>query len=81
MRAKGKGFGELLQKKRKGGSEVEKSENWEESLVCSCGGGDEGREYSLCCGRYHGGVIEPDATTLMSKKPILYPFVGSLFYP
>lgn len=63
MRA-GKGFGELLQRKRKGGAE----EKLKESLGCPCGGGDERREYSDCCARYHGGVVEPDALTLMSMS-------------
>ncbi|XP_024377403.1 uncharacterized protein [Physcomitrium patens] len=60
----GKGFGELLQRKRKGGAE----EKLKESLGCPCGGGDERREYSDCCARYHGGVVEPDALTLMKAR-------------
>ena len=72
-RAKGKGFGELLQKKRKGfgdgetvvDAEVEKPE---EARPCPCGGREEGLMYGQCCGPYHGGTVEPDATTLMSKQ-------------
>lgn len=60
-----KGFGEVLQqKKKKGGAEVSKPK---ESANCPCGGGEERREFGDCCARYHGGVVEPDALTLMSK--------------
>lgn len=80
-RAKGKGFGELLQKKRNGfgdgetevDAEVEKPE---EVRPCPCGGREEGLQYGQCCGPYHGGVVEPDATTLMSK--ILNPSIKFL---
>lgn len=38
--------------------------------VCPCGGGEEKKGYKECCGRFHGGVREPDATTLMSKPAL-----------
>ena len=65
VRAAGKGFGELSRKKnKKGGAEVSTPK---ESVTCPCGGGEEHREYGDCCARYHGGVVEDDALTLMSK--------------
>ncbi|KAG0564351.1 hypothetical protein KC19_8G103500 [Ceratodon purpureus] len=60
-----KGFGELLQKKKKGGAEVNAPK---EPLTCPCGGGEERREFADCCARYHGGVVEPDALTLMKAR-------------
>ncbi|GJP79541.1 hypothetical protein CLOP_g9764 [Closterium sp. NIES-67] len=38
------------------------------AAVCPCGGGAEKRGYKECCGRYHGGVKEPDAVTLMKAR-------------
>lgn len=37
-------------------------------VACPCGGGKEKRGYKDCCGRYHGGVKEPDAATLMKAR-------------
>ena len=37
-------------------------------VACPCGGGEERKAYEECCGRYHGGVREPDAVTLMSES-------------
>ncbi|CAI7808509.1 unnamed protein product [Closterium sp. NIES-53] len=41
-----------------------------EAAVCPCGGGGEGekRAYKECCARYHGGVKEPDALSLMKAR-------------
>ncbi|CAI5477687.1 unnamed protein product [Closterium sp. Yama58-4] len=41
-----------------------------EAAVCPCGGGGEGekRAYKECCARYHGGVKEPDAVSLMKAR-------------
>jgi hypothetical protein len=62
-----KGFGELLQKKKKKKKGGEDGSAPKESLTCPCGGAEERREFAECCARYHGGVVEPDALTLMSK--------------
>lgn len=67
-----KGFGELVQKKKKGfGADVSAPK---EPAACPCGGGEEHREFAECCARYHGGVVEPDALTLMSNASAFYGF-------
>ena len=78
-RAQGKGFGAGTQtagrsakgKKSsvKGIEELKKinGASGEPVVACPCGGGEEKRAYPECCGRYHGGVREPDAVTLMSE--------------
>ena len=37
-------------------------------VACPCGGGEERKAHEECCGRYHGGVREPDVVTLMSES-------------
>ncbi|CAI5502773.1 unnamed protein product [Closterium sp. Naga37s-1] len=41
-----------------------------DAAVCPCGGSGEGekRAYKECCARYHGGVKEPDAVSLMKAR-------------
>ncbi|MBY0575717.1 MAG: hypothetical protein K2P67_03865 [Gallionellaceae bacterium] len=38
------------------------------TLRCPCGGAD----YSVCCGRYHGGLPAPDAEALMRSRYSAY---------
>eukprot|EP00897_Mesotaenium_endlicherianum_P006166 jgi/Mesen1/5578/ME000281S04635 len=58
----GGGFGGLLKEK------MSAKQTKPATLSCPCGGGESKLEYKLCCGRYHGGVIEPDAVTLMKAR-------------
>ncbi|KAL3680344.1 hypothetical protein R1sor_023300 [Riccia sorocarpa] len=64
-----KGFGKVVQKtKRTAGKSEKPSGEAAKTSQCPCGGGEEKKLYTECCGRYHGGVIEPDAQTLMKAR-------------
>eukprot|EP00270_Netrium_digitus_P013025 TRINITY_DN4293_c0_g1_i3.p1 TRINITY_DN4293_c0_g1~~TRINITY_DN4293_c0_g1_i3.p1 ORF type:complete len:296 (-),score=64.80 TRINITY_DN4293_c0_g1_i3:77-931(-) len=38
------------------------------AVPCPCGGGENGLEYSDCCKRYHGGVVETDPVFVLRAR-------------
>ncbi|CAM6095106.1 unnamed protein product [Calypogeia fissa] len=79
--SRSKGFGDLV-KKNKREADGKKAV----PITCPCGGGTELKEYVACCGRFHGGVVEPDALTLMKARFSAYargvvPYVVKTTHP
>ncbi|KAL2612682.1 hypothetical protein R1flu_024374 [Riccia fluitans] len=64
-----KGFGKVVPKTKKSAGQTDKpSRDAAKTSQCPCGGGEDKKVYYECCGRYHGGVIEPDAQRLMKAR-------------
>lgn len=84
--AEAKGFGKVVQKTKKSFGKPEKGSGDAATNVCPCGGGEESKLYPECCARYHGGVVEPDAATLMKARFTAYslgvvPYVVKTTHP